>query len=83
MIERFTKLIMNRSKGKSTVRTNINNLIISSSNIIGINIKYFCDSNGNKIFPKIYHQFDIPNKLNAYIKHFYTKTEEEFSNKIK
>jgi DNA-binding Lrp family transcriptional regulator len=82
MIERFTKPSMIWSKGKSIVRTNINKLIISSSHIIGINTKYFCDSNGNRIFPKTYHQFDIPNKPKAYIKHFYTKTAEEFCNKI-
>lgn len=82
MIERFTKPIMNWSKGKSIVRSNINNLIISSSHIIGINTKYFCDSNGNRIFPKTFHQFAIPNKPKAYIKHFYTKTAEEFCNKI-
>ena len=82
MIERFTKPIINWSKGKSIVRSNINNLIISSSHIIGINTKYFCDSNGNRVFPQTFHQFDIPNKPKAYIKHFYTKTAEEFCNKI-
>ena len=82
MVERFTKPILNWSKGKSIVRTNINNLIISSTHIIGINTKYFCDSNGNRIFPQTFHQFAIPNKPKAYIKHFYTKTAEEFCNKI-
>ena len=82
MVERFTKPNLNWSKGKSIVRTNINNLIISSSHIIGINTKYFCDSNGNRVFPQTFHQFDIPNKPKAYIKHFYTKTAEEFCNKI-
>jgi len=82
MVERFTKPISNWSKGKSIVRTNINNLIISSSHIIGINTNYFCDSNGNRVFPKTYHKFVIPNNPKAYIKHFYTKTAEEFCNKI-
>ena len=83
MIERFTKPISsNWKKGKSIVRTNIPNLIISSTHMIGINTKYFCDSNGNRLFPKSFFEFEVPNKPQAYIKHFYTKTAEEFCNKI-
>jgi hypothetical protein len=82
MIERFTKPIMKWSRGKSIVRTNINRLIISSTLIIGINTNYFCDSNGNRLFPKTFSKFIIPNKPEAYIKHFFTKTAEEFCNKI-
>jgi len=82
MVERFTKPVLKWNKGKSIVRTNNDKLIISSSHIIGINTKYFCDSNGNRIFPKTYHQFILPKIPKAYIKHFYTKTAEEFCNKI-
>ena len=82
MIERFTKPIFYRDLGKSIVRANISQLIIPSSHIIGINTKYFCDSNGNRLFPKSYYQFKVPKTPEAYIKHFYTKTAEEFCNKI-
>ena len=83
MIERFTKPSSIWNKGKSIVRTKISRLIITSSHIIGINTKYFCDSNGHRLFPKSFHQFDVPDKPQAYIKHFYTKTAEEFCNKTK
>jgi hypothetical protein len=82
MIQRFTKPISNWGKGKSIVRTNIPNLIISSTFMIGINTQYFCDSNGNRLFPRSYYGFEVPIKPEAYIKHFYTKTAEEFCNKI-
>jgi hypothetical protein len=82
MNQRFTKAIKLWNKGKSIVRTNISDLIISSTHIIGINTHYFCDSNGNRLFPKSFDEFKAPNKPEAYIKHFYTKTVEEFCNKI-
>lgn len=82
MIERFTKPIGNWTRGKSIVRTNIPKLIISSTFMIGINTQYFCDSNGNRLFPSSYYGFEVPNNPKAYIKHFYTKTVEEFCNKI-
>ena len=80
MIERFTKPIGNWTRGKSIVRTNIPKLIISSTFMIGINTQYFCDSNGNRLFPSSYYGFEVPNNPEAYIKHFYTKTAEEFCN---
>ena len=83
MIERFTKLINKYNRGKSIIRTNIPNLIISSTHIIGINTEYFCDSNGKRIVPKSFYDFEAPNNSQAYIKHFFTKTAEEFCNKIK
>ena len=93
MIERFTKPWSYRNLGKCVVRTNISNLMIVSTHIIGINTKYFCDSNGNKIFPRMFFrgqikknekkiQIEKSNKPEAYIKHFYTKSVEEFCNKI-
>jgi hypothetical protein len=82
MIERFTKPYGNKNKGKCIVRTNISHLIITYSLKIGINTKYFCDSNGNRIFLKSSNRFKPPKKPEAFIKHFYTKSAEEFCNKI-
>ena len=48
----------------------------------GINIKYFCNSNGKRIFPNDFFYRKFENNSLAYIKHFYTKTAEEFCNKI-
>ena len=83
MIERFTKPVRKWNRGKSLVRTNIDNLIIISTIIVGVNVNYFCDSNGNKIIPKNYLDFTAPKEPESYIKHFYTKTAEEFCYKIK
>jgi len=84
MIERFTKPVEKWNRGKSIVRTNIDNLIIISTIIVGVNVNYFCDSNGNKIIPnRNYLDFTAPKEPESYIKHFYTKTAEEFCNKIK
>ena len=82
LLERFTKPSANKKMGKCIVRTKISRLIIASTLMIGINTKYFCDSNGNRIFPKTFFTFVPPKKPEAYIKHFYTKTAEEFCNKI-
>ena len=82
LLERFTKPSANKKMGKCIVRTKISRLIIASTLMIGINTKFFCDSNGNRIFPKTFFTFVPPKKPEAYIKHFYTKTAEEFCNKI-
>ena len=82
MIERFTKPYKSRNKGKCIVRTNISNLIIVYSHWIGINTNYFCDSKGNRIFNNFSFIFKPTYKPEAYIKHFYTKSAEEFCNKI-
>lgn len=82
MIKRFTKSNSILERGKSIVRTNIPNLIIVSSMVIGLGVKYFCDSNGNRVFPRSFYNFKIPKNPMALIKHFYTKTAEEFCNKI-
>jgi hypothetical protein len=69
-------------QGKSFVRGGFNNLLIPSTLIPGINIHYFCDSKGNRIYPKSF----VPNLKEidpiAYIRHYYTKTVEEFCLKI-
>ena len=70
-------------RGKSIVRTDISNLIIVTTLIIGVNTKYFCDSNGKRIFPNSYYNFEPPQKSQAFIKHFFTKTVEEFCIKLK
>ena len=82
LLERFTKPSIKMKMGKCIVRTKISRLIIVSTLMIGINTKYFCDSNGNRIFPKSFSHFIPPKEPEAYIKHFYTKTAEEFCNKI-
>ena len=83
MIERFKKPAQKWNMGKSIVRTNIDNLLIISVHNIGFNVNFFCDSNGKKIIPPSYFGFTPPRKPESYIKHFYTKTAEEFCMKIK
>ena len=60
----------------------MDNLLIPSTHIPGINIHYYCDSNGLRIYPKNFFSNEIENKPKAFIKHFYTKTVEEFCKKI-
>ena len=83
VIERFTKPAQKWNRGKSIVRTSIDNLIIKTCHIIGVNTSNFCNSNGNRIIPLNYIDFTAPEEPEIYIKHFYTKTAEEFCNKIK
>ena len=64
LIERFTEPFRIRNKGKCIVRTNISELIIFYVHKIGI--KYFCDSNGNRIFQRT-SSFSSPKKPEAYI----------------
>ena len=81
LLERFKRFKYKSSRVKSIVRGNIKNLIIPSTHIIGINIHYFCNSNGKRIFPKSFKDIKMY-KYKAFIKHFYTKTAEEFCYKI-
>jgi hypothetical protein len=69
-------------QGKSFVRGGFNNLLIPSTMIPGINIHYFCDSKGNRIYPKSFVPDLKEIDPHAYIKHYYTKTVEEFCLKI-
>jgi len=82
LLERFTKPTMNYNQGKSFVRGNFNNLIIPSTHIPGINIYNFCNSNGGIIYPSDFFGNKFEKDPKAFIKHFYTKTAEEFCNKI-
>ena len=50
--------------------------------IPGINIHYFCNSNGNRIYPKNFYNSITEKEPKAFIKHYYTKTAEEFCRKI-
>ena len=82
LIERFKRVKYKVNKVKSIIRGNLNNLIISSVHILAININYFCNSRGNRVFP---HSFLTIKKISndlSYIKHYYTKTAEEFCIKI-
>ena len=64
------------------IRGSLKDIIIPSAHIIGINVKYFCNSNGKRVFPATFYDINFPKDSLAYIKHFYTKTAEEFCNKI-
>ena len=82
VLERFKRPSI-KSKGvKSIIRGNLKDIIIPSAHIIGINVKYFCDSNGKRVFPTSFYNINFPKDCLAYIKHFYTKTAEEFCDKI-
>lgn len=82
LIERFKRPKISSTKTKSIVRTNFSNIYITG-HIIGINIHYFCDSNGNRVFPFTFSDLKYNKTNSAFIKHFYTKSAEEFCNKIK
>lgn len=71
------------SCGKSFVRGGFNNLLIPTTMIPGINIHYFCNSNGEKIYPNNFYKNKIEKNPKAYIKHYYSKTVEEFCIKLK
>ena len=81
--ERFTHPSLKSTQGKSFVRGNIDNLIISTTHIPGINIFHFCNSNGEFIYPKNFLSSTFERRPKAYIKHYYTKTAEEFCYKLK
>jgi hypothetical protein len=82
VLERFKRPSIKMERVKSMIRGNLKDIIIPSAHIIGINVKYFCNSNGERVFPVSYYNIKFPKDSLAYIKHFYTKTAEEFCNKI-
>ena len=82
LIKRFSKSIKLYYQGKSFVRGGFKNLLIPSTHIPGINIHYFCNSNGERIYPRNFFNSKIENSPKAFIKHYYTKTVEEFCLKI-
>lgn len=79
MITRFTHLKYFPGRTKFIVRGNIENLLIPSSHI-ATSVNY-CNSKGEQIFPNSY--IALPQEKNsfAYLKHFYTKTAEEYCHK--
>ena len=81
--ERFIHPSLKSNKGKSFVRGNINDLIIPTTHLQGINIFHFCNSNGELIYPKTFLSSKFEKKSKAYIKHYFTKTAEEFCYKLK
>jgi len=81
--ERFKNIKKHSNKGKSFVRGGIKNLLMPNTHIPLINVHYFCNSRGVKINPKNLMNKIIEYKPLAYIKHYYTKTVEEFCLKIK
>jgi hypothetical protein len=80
--ERFYNPKIQLTRGKSFIRGGNNNLLIPSTHIPGINVFHFCNSNGKKIYPKTFLDHEKEISPLAYIKHFYTKTAEEFCNKL-
>ena len=81
MIQRFTYLKYFPWRTKFIVRGSLENIIIVSTSF-ALNINN-CNSKGELIFPE---SFIIPTKENdsfAYLKHFYTKTAEEYCHKRK
>ena len=69
-------------QGKSFIRGGFNNLLIPATHIPGLNIHYYCNSKGERIYPKSFISSTIEKNHQAYIKHYYTKTVQEFCNKI-
>ena len=82
LIERFKNLKYRAVQSKSIIRGNLDNLIFPSVHICAINVNYFCDSTGKRIFPPSFLSTPLTGNYLAYIKHFYTKTAEEFCLKI-
>ena len=82
VIERFKRPKTKTKSVKSIIRGNLNNIIIPTAHIFAININYFCNSNGQRVFPENFYQINSSNSDLAYIKHFSAKTAEEFCNKI-
>ena len=81
--ERFNNCQKIQNNAKSIVRGKIQKQFFPSAHIVAINLNYFCDSNGKRIFPKSLFTYKFSNNTYiAYIKHFYTKTAEEFCIKL-
>ena len=81
MITRFTHLKFYPGRTKFILRGNIKNLLIPSSHIA--TTSNYCNSKGEQIFPKSYNILPKENNSFAYLKHFYTKTAEEYCHKRK
>ncbi len=82
LIQRFTNAKAINKYGKSLVRGGYGKLLIPTTMIPGINIYYFCNSNGERIYPKNFYSNKYKKNSTAFLKHFITKTAEEFCIKI-
>ena len=84
LLKRFTRSInSNRCRIKTMVRGGINNLVIPNVHLSGINIHFFCNSEGKRIFPRNLFGRGCLKNDNFFIKHFSSKSAEEFCMKIK
>ena len=84
LIKRFIHSIKTQNCSiKSMVRGGLNNLIIPNVHLSGININFFCNSEGKRIFPMNLFGQDCINNENFFIKHFFTKSVEEFCIKMR
>ena len=82
MKERFNKNYIIVDMGKNIVSTGLSNILIITPHIMGVNKNNFCDSNGEKIKSKSFIRFYPPKNPEAFIVHYYTKTAEEFCQKL-
>lgn len=82
LINRFKRQRFKSNKGKSIIRGGIKNILIPTSMNPGININYFCNSRGERIYPINFFYRKFQNNNLAFIKHFYTKTAKEFCSKL-
>lgn len=82
LINRFVAPKINFTHGKAFVRGNMTNLMMATTHIPGINAFQFCNSNGDLIYPNNFFGNKFEKNPKAYIKHYYTKTVEEFCKKI-
>lgn len=80
--ERFKTFKTAAKKAKSIIRGNLSNILFTTVHIGAMNINYFCDSTGKRIFPQNYLDINLKKNCSAYINHFYTKTAEEFCVKL-
>ena len=80
MIERFTHSNFLPKKGKFIVRGHLKRLLIASAHIAVIN--NYCNSKGDQVYPNSFIALPIEKNPFAYIKHFYTKTVEEYCMKV-
>lgn len=81
MIDRFTHLKYISKETKFIIRGKLKNVIIAGSHI-ALNTNY-CNSKGEQIHPKYFNEMPKENNSIAYIKHFFTKTAEEYCIKRK
>ena len=66
LLERFKRIKFKSSRAKSIIRGSQNNILISSVHILAINIQYFCNSRGNRIFPNSFLDIKYNNNNLAY-----------------